>query len=199
MKSFILTAGTGIRAVGLMCCLLMFSVAMIEKKPSSSPAPRNRCFHDIERRYPVVRPGPVFRFRKYTPFIMDVAVQTQLREVTAYNAGDLAQCSDDPCISASGENLCETLALGYRRCAANFVPLGTRLHIDTLGEYVVVDRMHQRFSDRVDIAMMLDEKEQAKAFGVQRLRVTILDLPPQPSTAAADSPEAPSRPETSRK
>lgn len=175
------TAGTGIKTIGLVCCLFLFSVAMIEKKPPSSPSLRNRFFHHIERRYPVVR------FREYTPFLMNMALPAQLRDVTAYNAGDLAQCSDDPCISASGENLCETLALGYRRCAANFAPFGTRLHIDTLGEFVVVDRMHPRFSDRVDIAMTLNEKKQAKAFGVQHLRVTILDLQPKPLTAAADS------------
>lgn len=187
MKSIRFSAATGIKTLGLVCCLLLFSVAMIEKKPSLSPTPRNRFFHDIERRYPVVRPDPVFQFREYPPVIVDMILQTQLREVTAYNAGDLAQCSDDPCISASGENLCETLAQGYRRCAANFVPIGTRLHIDTLGEYVVVDRMHPRFRDRVDIAMMLEEKEQAKAFGIQRLRVTILDPPPKPSISSADS------------
>ncbi len=121
--------------------------------------------------------------------MMAMALQIQLREVTAYNAGDSTQCNDDPCISASGENLCETLALGYRRCAANFVPLGTRLQIETLGEYVVVDRMHPRFSERVDIAMTLDEKEQAKVFGIQRLRVMVLGLPHRPPIEAGDSLE----------
>lgn len=97
-----------------------------------------------------------------------------VREVTAYNAGDRNQCDEDPCIDASGENLCEALAMGYKRCAANFVPLGTRLLIETLGEFVVTDRMNTRYADRVDIAMGPDEKARALNFGVQRLRVKII-------------------------
>lgn len=189
MKPLRFTAGTRIKIIGLVCCLCLLSVAMIKKKPPPAISPGAEFFHDIELRNPTVHPGPGFRFREYTPFIMEMDSVAQLREVTAYNAGDLNQCSDDPCISASGENLCETLAQGFRRCAANFVPLGTRLHIETLGEYVVVDRMHPRFSDRVDIAMMLDEKTQAKAFGVQRLRVTIMELPAKSPLAADDSLE----------
>ncbi|MCF8139218.1 MAG: hypothetical protein K9K63_18090 [Desulfotignum sp.] len=100
-----------------------------------------------------------------------------IREVTAYNAGDESQCAGDPCISANGENLCEALANGLMRCAANFVPLGTRLLIENHGEFVVTDRMHPRYSHRVDIAMALEEKTRAKAFGVKRLRVTVLGSP----------------------
>lgn len=53
-------------------------------------------------------------------------------------------------------------------CAANFVPLGTVLKIDEYGECVVLDRTHQRFSHRVDIAMREVEIEEALKFGLQR-------------------------------
>ena len=97
-----------------------------------------------------------------------------IREVTAYNVGDVNQCWGNPCISANGENICNALDEGHKRCAANFVPLGTRLHIDNYGECLVTDRMNNRFTNRVDIAMRLDELERAKKFGLQLLNVKIL-------------------------
>jgi 3D (Asp-Asp-Asp) domain-containing protein len=98
-----------------------------------------------------------------------------LREVTAYNVGDPDQTYGDPCQSANGENICAALDSGSRRCAANFVPFGTRLHIDDYGVCTVTDRMHRRYSDRVDIAMKKDEKRKALHFGLRRLKVTVLD------------------------
>jgi len=101
-------------------------------------------------------------------------VSETIRETTAYNAGDPYQCDDDPCISANGENICTALAMGYKRCAANFVPFGTRLFIDGFGECLVTDRMNSRYQNRVDIAMMADEKQRAINFGLQKLNVKIL-------------------------
>ncbi len=96
------------------------------------------------------------------------------REITAYNAGDIAQCSGDPCISASGENICLALDRGFKRCAANFVPLGTRLWIENVGHCLVTDRMHYRFKHRVDLAMPLNQKNKALEFGRKNLEVKIL-------------------------
>jgi len=101
-----------------------------------------------------------------------------IREVTAYNLGDQNQNWGDPCVGASNKNLCEKVAKGENICAANFVPFGTRLQIiaDNGWEMtcVVEDRMNSRYSNRVDIAMNLWEKERALKFGVQRLTVRIL-------------------------
>ena len=91
-----------------------------------------------------------------------------LREVTAYNVGVRAQTNIDPCIGASGHNICELIQRDVKVCAANFVPLGTVLKIDEYGECVVLDRMHRRFSHRVDIAMREGEIEEALEFGLQR-------------------------------
>ncbi len=94
--------------------------------------------------------------------------------VTAYNTGDINQCWGDPCLSANGENICIALEKGYKRCAANFVPLGTRLNVEGVGQCLVTDRMNERYHYRVDIAMKKDELKKAKKFGLKRLKIEIL-------------------------
>jgi len=96
-----------------------------------------------------------------------------IREVSAYNAGDPAQTNSSPCISANGENICEALSLGYKRCAANFVKFGTILNIENYGDCLVVDRMNSRYKNSVDIAFSLEEKERALKFGRQKLAVSV--------------------------
>jgi 3D (Asp-Asp-Asp) domain-containing protein len=104
---------------------------------------------------------------------VETAVGT-IREITAYNAGDPAQTSGNPCQSANGEDICAALKAGLKRCAANFVPLGSRLHIAAHGVCTVTDRMNRRYQNRVDIAMRVDEKKKALQFGLQKRHVTIL-------------------------
>jgi 3D (Asp-Asp-Asp) domain-containing protein len=114
----------------------------------------------------VIEPHKLFRG--------SVVVSETIRIVTAYNAGDPDQNHGNPCISASGENLCKALSTGKKRCAANFVPLGTKLYIEKYGIFVVTDRTNRRYRNRVDIAMKLDEIHKAKQFGKQKLNVKIL-------------------------
>lgn len=102
-----------------------------------------------------------------------------IREVTAYNVGDPSQTDDSPCIGAySKVNLCEEIKKGTKVCAANFVPLGTKLQIIAGNgwefECVVWDRMNSRYANRVDVAMSLEEKDRAVKFGLQNLTVRIL-------------------------
>lgn len=97
-----------------------------------------------------------------------------IRRVSAYNVGVPAQTDSSPCISANGEDICRTVALGYKRCAANFVPLGTDLLIDNFGQCKVVDRMNSRYPNSVDIAMSADEIKRARQFGIQKLNIKIL-------------------------
>jgi len=101
-------------------------------------------------------------------------ISETVRYVTAYNVNDPDQCFGNPCISANGENICNALELGYNRCAANFVPLGTILFVENYGECLVTDRMNSRYKNRVDIAMKKDEKEKALIFGIQKINVKIL-------------------------
>ena len=98
-----------------------------------------------------------------------------IRVVTAYNVGDPNQTDDTPCISANGEDICQALDNGERRCAANFVPLGSHLYVDKIGVCLVTDRMNKRYRNRVDIAMRKDEYRKARRFGRQKLHVKILD------------------------
>ena len=98
-----------------------------------------------------------------------------IRIVTAYNVGDPNQCDDTPCISANNENICDALDAGEMRCAANFVPLGTRLYVANVGICLVTDRTNRRYRHRVDIAMKKHEKQKALRFGRQKLNVKILN------------------------
>ena len=97
-----------------------------------------------------------------------------IRYVTAYNAGDPRQTDDTPCISADNTNICKRLEQGEKVCAANFVPLGTKLYVDKVGVCTVTDRMNKRYRNRVDIAMPKGKYKEAVTFGRQKLMVQIL-------------------------
>jgi 3D (Asp-Asp-Asp) domain-containing protein len=112
-------------------------------------------------------------------------VRASIREVTAYNVGDPKQNHGNPCISANGENICAALNLGFKRCAANFVPFGTQLYIANYGVCTVTDRMNRRYRNRVDIAMKVTEKDKALQFGLKKLKVTILRSSDQKSKIPA--------------
>jgi 3D (Asp-Asp-Asp) domain-containing protein len=107
----------------------------------------------------------------YQPYFIE---SETVRIVTAYNAGDPRQTDDTPCISANGENICDALAAGQKRCAANFVPLGSSIYIDKIGVCQVTDRTNKRYRNRVDIAMQKHEYDKARRFGRQKLHVKIL-------------------------
>jgi 3D (Asp-Asp-Asp) domain-containing protein len=99
-------------------------------------------------------------------------------EVTAYNVGDVAQTDDEPCIDASNTDICKALDKGERRCAANFIPLGTFIYIEGYGDCVVTDRMNRRYQKHVDIAMKKHEKRKALDFGRRTLFIFILVFRP---------------------
>ena len=101
-----------------------------------------------------------------------------VREITAYNVGVKDQTNDEPCIGATGRNLCRLVARGLKICAANFVDPDTILKIEGYGECVVLDRMNRRFARRVDIAMRKDEVHRALEFGIQRRHVAVKSEPP---------------------
>lgn len=99
-----------------------------------------------------------------------IEVKGEVREITAYNAGDINQCDSSPCISASGDNICELLEKGIKVCAANFVPLRTTIYIEGFGECLVLDRLASRHRERVDIAFPYGDLK-AKEWGIKLLRV----------------------------
>jgi 3D (Asp-Asp-Asp) domain-containing protein len=97
-----------------------------------------------------------------------------IRNTTAYVAGDPKQTDDQPCISADGSDICKGLAKGEKICAANFVPLGTRLYVEGVGICIVKDRLSTRYKHAVDIAMPLKKKKNAKEWGRQKREVQVL-------------------------
>ena len=97
-----------------------------------------------------------------------------IRYVTAYNVGDARQTDDTPCIGAVNTNICEALDRGEVHCAANFVPLGSKLYVDKIGVCLVTDRMNKRYKNRVDIAMPKNKYKEAVVFGRQKLMVSII-------------------------
>lgn len=96
------------------------------------------------------------------------------RIVTAYNVGRIEQTDESPCISANGENICDAVEAGYKRCAANFVEFGTHLEIEGWGICMVTDRLNSRYPNRVDVAMGYDEVQEAINFGARPRLVKIL-------------------------
>ncbi len=110
--------------------------------------------------------------------VAEYPIPGSIREVTAYNVGVRGQTSDDPCIGATGKNLCRLVARGLKVCAANFVDPETILHIEGYGECIVLDRMNRRFAHRVDIAMGRAEIDRALEFGIQRRHVKVKPVRP---------------------
>ncbi|NQV12295.1 3D domain-containing protein [Candidatus Uhrbacteria bacterium] len=92
-----------------------------------------------------------------------------VRYISAYNSLP-EQTDDTPCIAAKGDDICLYQLLGGNTCAANFLPIGTRLWVDGMGSCIVLDRMNARYTQRIDWYMGMD-KEAAKAFGIQRREV----------------------------
>ena len=94
------------------------------------------------------------------------------RQVTAFNSVP-SQTDSSPCVAASGVDICEMHEHGIVACASNEFAFGTRLFIETVGECVVVDRMHPRFPNRVDVHFgnSPESTNQARAFGVRTLEV----------------------------
>ena len=84
------------------------------------------------------------------------------REITAYSSSP-DECWGDPTITASGEKVRHGII------ASNELAFGDWVNIDGLGEFVVKDRMHQRYDYRIDI--WFPSKEAALEFGIKTLWV----------------------------
>lgn len=108
------------------------------------------------------------------PFNDDLLVKSSsFRVITSYNS-EAGQTDDSPCITANNFDLCEH---GFEdSVAANFLPFGAKVRIPELfGDrvFIVRDRMHKRFSDRVDVWMI--KKQDAVNFGAKYAKIEVLD------------------------
>lgn len=157
------------RAFYIVMCLaaLLLTVSIWWKAASflprfpSLPAPQLRM---------ITRPEPPIR---YAVEIFTTQSKT-IRHTTAYVAGDPSQTDSTPCISADGSDICLELSMGEKICAANFVPMGTRLYIPGFGICTVKDRMNKRYRNRVDLAMQINKRNEADRYGKKPSEVHIL-------------------------
>lgn len=97
-----------------------------------------------------------------------VAVRQYVVLATAYSS-TIDQTDSTPFITASGTYVRDGIV------AANFLPFGTMFKIpDLFGDkvFIVEDRMHRRFSHRVDI--WFPERQMAREFGVKQIRIEIV-------------------------
>jgi len=89
-------------------------------------------------------------------------------KATAYSSTP-DQTDDSPFTMANGKRVHDGAV------AANFLPFGTKVRFPELygdKEFVVEDRMHRRFSDRVDIWM--ETRSEAIRFGIQDITMEVL-------------------------
>ncbi|PIR88861.1 MAG: hypothetical protein COU07_04200 [Candidatus Harrisonbacteria bacterium CG10_big_fil_rev_8_21_14_0_10_40_38] len=107
-----------------------------------------------------------------TSFSAESLLENQYRAmtvvITAYSSTP-DQTDDTPFITASGTHVRDGIV------AANFLPIGTKIQIPELfGDkiFVVEDRMHERFSDRVDV--WFATREEAKTFGLRKATIHVL-------------------------
>lgn len=95
--------------------------------------------------------------------------------VTAYNSVP-DQTDDTPFEAAWGDNLEEGMKIIAVSRDLEKVGLtrGTIVHVDGLGEYKVLDRMHYRKTNQIDIYMGTDVRK-ARKFGVKNLKIKWFD------------------------
>jgi 3D (Asp-Asp-Asp) domain-containing protein len=100
--------------------------------------------------------------------IMPTTAKTYVVTATAYSS-TVDQTDDSPFITARGTHVRDGIV------AANFLPFGTIIRIPAMfGDktFVVEDRMHSRFSNRVDI--WFTNREDALEFGLRKIRIGIV-------------------------
>src|SRR3989344_8915889 len=95
-------------------------------------------------------------------------VRSYICEVTAYTSRE-EETDDTPHLAASGN------IVYWGMVASNAYPFGTQLRFpDLYGDkvFVVKDRMHSRFENRMDI--WFPEYDRAVQFGLKKIRVEVI-------------------------
>jgi 3D (Asp-Asp-Asp) domain-containing protein len=113
---------------------------------------------------PTPTPTPEIQYPKKSSPIRSYKIT-----ITAYSSTE-DQTDSTPFITAAGTYV------RWGVIAANFLDFGTKIQIPELfGDqiFIVEDRLHERFNDRIDIWM--PSTYQAKRFGVKKATIIILD------------------------
>jgi len=104
-----------------------------------------------------------------------IAVISNIKRVSAYNVGIIAQNDSTPCFGARGHNLCEMLEQGINICACNSLELWTEIEIEGYGKCIVLDRMNSRYTNgEIDIAFPEDQIQEAKNWGIKYRDIKII-------------------------
>lgn len=101
-------------------------------------------------------------------FIPDYLPAKRTVTITGYSSTP-DQTDDSPFITASGRRVRDGII------ASNFLKFGTKVKIPSVfGDkiFIVEDRMHSRFSDRVDI--WFSNRSEAVKFGKRQLEIVVL-------------------------
>lgn len=99
-----------------------------------------------------------------------IVIEKGEAEVTAYSSTP-DQTDGDPFMMASGKHVYDGAV------AANFLPFGTKVRFpDIYGDkiFTVEDRMHRRFSERMDIWMVT--RREAEIFGIKKIRYEVVEV-----------------------
>lgn len=104
---------------------------------------------------------------------IEPAIYDREADVSAYNVGDPNQTDSNPCVGASGHDICELLEWGVNVCAYNQVALGTKLELINGFSCIVLDRTSEEYAHRIDIAFPLGQD--AFAWGVRRLPFRVIE------------------------
>lgn len=97
--------------------------------------------------------------------MMEGVVLSQMVTVTAYTRYE--SCSNRPdCLTASGKPVVVGHAAMSRDLERKGLRFGDKIHLVGIGFFILEDRMHRRWRNRVDIFM--DDYRDAKNFGIRR-------------------------------
>jgi len=166
---------TFISSVALIGMLLNASQTMtagqVEEPNPTMPAKDIKIAGDIINRYEKYK--KLFNTQEETDSTEEnidshIIIESGETEITAYSSTP-DQTDNDPFIMASGKHVYDGAI------AANFLPFGTKVRFpEVYGDkiFTVEDRMHRRFSDRMDIWM--ETKREAEIFGIKKIKYEIV-------------------------
>jgi 3D (Asp-Asp-Asp) domain-containing protein len=98
------------------------------------------------------------------------AAQPIIVTVTAYNSLS-SQTDSTPFIAAWGDRVFYGMLAVSRDLEAAGITRGTVVHLESLGYFIVLDRMHRRKKNQVDIWMRTEQE--ALSFGRKQLKLTV--------------------------
>jgi len=95
--------------------------------------------------------------------------EQRLVKATAYNA-EASQTDDTPDICAWGDKVRPGIIAISRDLEKLGLTRGKEVEVEGLGTFVVLDRMHKRKTNQIDIFM--ESKQDALEFGIQKRRIS---------------------------